>query len=231
MSTGLMKKAMNQEAPAAAETLMGDEAYARLIAALRHARLAAGQFVSMSSLMETLDLPLAPTREAVKRASVEGLVQVLPKRGVMVMGADATATRDCIDLRALLDQEGARRLVARKADLPLAKLRRDHCDMIEEAQRAMSPDLTRRAILTDLSLHDALGAGLDNPFAAEAYRVNRNRIAVIQNTRPFLPDRIVPAMEEHLAIIDALDRRDAEAAVAGLAEHCRTTLRWWGILV
>ncbi|PJN95718.1 GntR family transcriptional regulator, partial [Amaricoccus sp. HAR-UPW-R2A-40] len=122
-------------------------------------------------------------------------------------------------------------LVARKVDLPLARLRRDHCDTIEEAQRAMSPGLTRRAILTDLSLHDALGAGLDNPFAAEAYRVNRNRIAVIQNTRPFLPDRIVPAMEEHLAIIDALDRRDAEAAVAGLAEHCRTTLRWWGILV
>lgn len=61
--------------------------------------------------------------------------------------------------------------------------------------------------------------------------MNRNRIAVIQNTRPFLPDRIVPAMEEHLAIIDALDRRDAEAAVAGLAEHCRTTLRWWGILI
>ncbi|PJN96026.1 GntR family transcriptional regulator, partial [Amaricoccus sp. HAR-UPW-R2A-40] len=100
MPTGLREKAMNREAPAAAETLMADEAYARLISALRHARLAAGQFVSMSSLMETLDLPLAPTREAVKRASVEGLVQVLPKRGVMVMGADATATRDCIDLRA-----------------------------------------------------------------------------------------------------------------------------------
>ena len=54
---------------------------------------------------------------------------------------------------------------------------------------------------------------------------------MIQNTRPFLPDRIVPAMREHLAIIDAVERRDAEAAVAAIAEHYRTTLRWWGILV
>ena len=54
---------------------------------------------------------------------------------------------------------------------------------------------------------------------------------MIQNTRPFLPDRIVPAMREHLAIIDALEARDAEATVAAIAEHHRITLRWWGILI
>ena len=92
----------------------------------------------------------------------------------------------------------------------------------------MTPELPRRAILTDLTLHDALSTGLGNPLAAAAYAVNRDRIAVIQNTRPFLPDRIVPAMREHLAIIDALERRDAEAAVAAIDAHYRTTLRWWG---
>jgi len=95
----------------------------------------------------------------------------------------------------------------------------------------MTAELPGRAIETDLSLHDALSGWLGNPLAAEAYRVNRDRIAVIQNTRPFLPDRIVPAMREHLAIIGALERRDAEAAVAAIAEHYRITLRWWGILV
>ena len=60
--------------------------------------------------------------------------------------------------------------------------------------------------------------------------MNRDRIAVVQNTRPFLPDRIVPAMQEHLAIIEALERRDAEAAVEAIGIHYRSTLRWWGIL-
>ena len=70
-----------------------------------------------------LDLPLAATREAVKRADVNGLVRVLPKRGVLVMDASAKVTRDCMDLRALLDAEGARRLIAAGPTLPLAALR------------------------------------------------------------------------------------------------------------
>ena len=209
---------------------MADQAYDRLVAVLHDGRLASGQFVSMPGLVDLLDLPIAATREAVKRANVNGLVEVLPKRGVLVMEAGRRATRDCMDLRALLDQEGARRLVAAGATLPLAALRASHEALIAAAEREMTPDLPRAGGRTDLSLHDALATGLANPLAAEAYRVNRDRIAVIQNTRPFLPDRIVPAMREHLAIIEALERRDAEAAVAAIAVHFRLTLRWWGIL-
>lgn len=209
---------------------MADEAHDRLIAALRDGRLGSGQFVSMPGLVELLDLPLAATREAVKRADVNGLVRVLPKRGVLVMEASPKATRDCIDLRALLDAEGARRLIEARAELPLPSLRASHEALVEDALAEMTPELPRRAILTDLSLHDALAQGLANPIATEIYAVNRDRIAVVQNTRPFLPDRIVPAMQEHLAIIDALERRDAEEAVEAIRAHYRSTLRWWGIL-
>ena len=212
------------------DVLMADQAHDRLVAVLREGQLAAGQLVSMPGLVEIIGLPLAATREAVKRADVNGLVRVVPKRGVLVMDASAKVTRDCMDLRAMLDAEGARRLIAAETALPLDELRASHEALIESAERAMTAELQRRAILTDLSLHDALSTGLANPLAAEAYRVNRDRIAVIQNTRPFLPDRIVPAMPEHLLIIDALARRDAEATVAAIAAHYRTTLRWWGIL-
>jgi DNA-binding GntR family transcriptional regulator len=221
---------MNEQA-SNGEEMMADQAYARLIAKLRSGELTSGQFVSMPGLVEQLGLPLAATREAVKRADAHGLVSVLPKRGVLVMSAGPNVTRDCLDLRSILDQEGARRLIGNGADLPLHALRASHEDLIEAAQRDMTPELPKRAIATDLSLHDALSTGLDNPLVAGVYAVNRDRIAVIQNTRPFLPDRIVPAMQEHLAIIDALERRDAEAAVDAIRAHYRTTLRWWGIIV
>ena len=60
----------------------------------------------MPGLVEMIGLPLAATREAVKRADVDGLVRVLPKRGVLVMEAAADVTRHCMDLRAMLDAEG-----------------------------------------------------------------------------------------------------------------------------
>lgn len=212
------------------ETLT-ERAHAALIAALRAGRIASGQFVTMPALVDLLDLPLAATREAVKRAEAHGLVVVLPKRGVMVMTADPDMTRHCMDLRAMLDQEGARRLIDSGADMPLAALRASHEALIAAATAEMTPDLPERAIATDLSLHDAVSAGLGNPLAREAYRTNRDRIAIIQNTRPFLPDRIIPAMREHLDIIAALELGDAEAAAGAVRFHYRMTLRWWGILV
>jgi DNA-binding GntR family transcriptional regulator len=146
------------------------------------------------------------------------------------MRADPGVIRDCLDLRAILDQEGARRLVDGGAALPLAELRDTHEALLEAARRDLSPELPARAIRVDLSLHDALAAGLDNPLVADVYQANRDRIAVIQVARPFLHDRIVSAMQEHLAIIDALERRDESAAVQGIRHHYRQTLRWWGIV-
>lgn len=222
---------MDDQAVPNGAMLLADQAHARLIASLRRGELRAGDFVSMPGLAETLGLPLAATREAVKRAESCGILSILPKRGVLVMNAGPEITRDCMDLRTLLDQEGARRLIARGADLPLAALRASHEAMVEDAEHRMTPDLPRRAIITDLSLHDMLATGLENPLVAEVYQVNRDRIAVIQNSRTFLPDRIIPAMREHLVIIEALERRDLETAVIALADHYRNTLRWWGILI
>ena len=97
-------------------------------------------------MVELIELPLAATREAVKRADVDGLVRVLPKRGVLVMEATAKVTRDCMDLRAILDAEGARRLIASGGALPLAELRASHQALIADAERSMTPELPARAI-------------------------------------------------------------------------------------
>lgn len=214
-----------------APALLAERAYRRLVDLMRANRIRSGQFVSLSALMELMDFPLAATREAVKRAEVHGLVSVLPKRGVQVMDAGPETTRICMDLRMMLDQEGARRLIASDRVPDLAPLRRAHEDLRDAARAAMRPDLPGRALTTDRSLHDLLSEGLDNPLARAAYAVNRDRIAIIQNTRLFLPDRIVPAMEEHLAIMDALEARDAAATADALAEHHCNTLRWWGIFI
>lgn len=207
-----------------------EQAYQALLDHLRQGRLASGMFLSMPLLVAQLGFPLAATREAVKRAEAAALVSILPKRGLMVMRADAATTRDCMELRAMLDIHGAQGLLARGESLPLAALRRAHEALRDEAA-ALPPGSTvqRRAIETDLSLHDLLATGLDGPLLPRLYADNRNRIAVIQTQRPFLTDRIVPAMTEHLAILTALEARDMTAVQQSLWDHLTHTLRWWGI--
>lgn len=209
--------------------LLADRAHQALIAQLRDGRLRSGAFLSVPALVERLGLPLAAVREAVKRAEAAELLSVLPKRGVMVMEASPAAARECLDLRTILDCEGARRLVHAGLPMPLARLRRDHQALRDRAARAPVPELSSLAIATDLSLHDALSAGLESRLARRIYAENRVRLSVIQNTRPFLADRIVSAMSEHLEIIAALEAGDAEGACTAIRAHLAQTLRWWGV--
>ncbi len=209
--------------------LMVDQAYKALIAQLRDGRLASGNFLSMPMLVERLEMPIAAVREAVKRAEAAGLVDVIPKRGVMVMDAGPQITRECLELRAIFDCEGARNLIEGSFDMPLHEMRQIHEALRDLARDRTVTGLSARAIETDLSLHDMLSAGIGSNLAERLYDENRDRIAVIQNSRPFLPDRITSAMEEHLVIIAALEARDLEATTAAIRAHLANTLRWWGV--
>jgi DNA-binding GntR family transcriptional regulator len=223
MLTAAMEQKQYVDAP------LAHQAHQALITALRGGQIRGGAFLSMAMLVDILALPLAAVREAVKLAEAGGLVTVLPKRGVVVMDAGPEITRECLEVRAIFDAEGARRLIEGNVPLPLSRLRDDHESLRDEALKAVTPDVQRRAILTDLSLHDALASGVGLKLAQRIYDDNRNRIAIIQNQRPFLADRIVSAMEEHLAIITALENRDADAAVGAIGDHLTNTLRWWGV--
>ncbi|SLN37916.1 transcriptional regulator NanR [Roseovarius gaetbuli] len=206
-----------------------EKAQHALWAALRTGKLRDGQFLSMTQLVDMLDCPIAAIREAVKQASALGLVSTFPKRGVQVMEARPETIRDCLDFRMVLDMEGARRRIADGAFSELKPLRALHDDMLHAAHNGAENDLPAKAIQVDLALHNYLVEGLGNLQLAAAYDANRMRIAIIQNARPFVQDRIVSAMEEHLSIIDALEGRDVGAAEHAIRFHCQQTLRWWGV--
>jgi DNA-binding GntR family transcriptional regulator len=216
--------------PDADGLLMADKAFLALRTLLTGGELRAGQFVSMPDLMRTLDMPMAPVREAVKRAESLALVRVLPKRGVAVMEATPALIRDCFHLRTILDQEGARELVRTGAGNRLDGLRESHQRVLDAAHEGITPALQQEAMQVDWDLHTALSEALGNDSAREIYARNRDRISVMQHSRPLLPDRIIPAMGEHLAILDAVAGGDENAAAAAVRDHFRQTLRWWGII-
>ncbi|MCB1902240.1 GntR family transcriptional regulator [Cognatazoarcus halotolerans] len=211
--------------------LLADRAFKALRGLLTNGSLRAGQFVSMPDLTKTLGMPMAPVREAVKRAESASLVRILPKRGVAVMEATPESIKDCFHLRTILDQEGARELARAGEAGALAALRERHQRVLEAARDAITPSLQREAMEVDWALHTTLADALGNGSVREIYARNRDRISVIQHSRPLLPDRIIPAMEEHLEILDAISGGDEQAAAARVRDHFRQTLRWWGIIV
>lgn len=211
------------------DMLLTDQAFLAIKALLFEGEVRAGQLVSMAELVKRSGLPLAPVREAVKRAEAMGLVEILPKRGVQIMAATPDTIQACFHLRCLIDQEGARMLASNAAKDAMAALRDQHVAVRDNAAKGITPDIQRWAKRVDWELHSTLASALNNNLAARIYDDNRDRITVLQQSRHFLPERIVPAMTEHLHIIDAILTGQTQEAMAAVRQHMAGTLRWWGV--
>src|SRR6185369_17709559 len=90
------------------KSLMREVAYERFKAQLFKRNLAPGQFVSQVELCELLDVPLGPTREALKRLEAESLVRLIPQRGIQIADIGVTLIREAFQFRTILELAAVR---------------------------------------------------------------------------------------------------------------------------
>ena len=215
-------------------SLLNDQAYRALKDALVSGVMRAGEMVSLQDLVKRFGMPLAPIREAVKRAASEKFLRIVPKRGIYVMEVTPGRLLECFGLRMLIDREGARKLARRaRAGVPqpaLDALLKSHQALAKRARAEVDDALALDAYQLDWQFHITLSGAIQNPLIEEIYAINREKIRLMQNTRPSLPDRVAPSLGEHIDILRAIAAGDPEAADQKVCDHYRQTLRWWGIL-
>jgi DNA-binding GntR family transcriptional regulator len=182
-----------------------------------------GQFVSQRELVTLTGLPLGAIRELIPRLESEGLIKTVPQRGMQIAHVDLSLIRDAFQFRLFLEREAIAIFTTAAADETLAGLRRKHADILAEAESGhagIRPDLVARAQAVDWDLHWTVIAALGNAIIADAYRVNSVKIRLIRQEQTLLSDAlVVPVMQEHLGILDAIESRNPERAVAAIDAH------------
>ena len=91
-------------------------------------RLPPGQVLSESELIEQLGIGRTPVREALQRLAFEGLVVIMPRRGILVSEINHTKQLALLDLRREVERLVMRRAARRATDeerAAFAKLARD----------------------------------------------------------------------------------------------------------
>src|ERR671919_2754349 len=107
-----------------------DIAYEALREQVRRRQIVPGQMLSEARLAQQFGMSRTPAREAISRLVHEGLLQVLPKRGVMVRTLTAKDIEELYTVREHLETLAARLAAPRITDDGLASLRRT----IQQAQ-------------------------------------------------------------------------------------------------
>ena len=143
-----------------------DRAYVALEEMICTLRLEPGEVLSEGALSETLGIGRTPVREALQRLAREGLVTVLPRRGVLVSEFNVKKQLRMLEVRRELE-----RLMARSA-----------------ASRATSEERVRFEAIAD-AMQESVGAGddiqfmrLDHEFNVLMSQTNRNEFASEANS-------------------------------------------------
>jgi DNA-binding GntR family transcriptional regulator len=102
--------------PVVKTTTLTDLAYMRLEEMIATLLLAPGEFLSEQVLAESVSLGRTPIREALQRLAREGLVTILPRRGVQVAPIDAREQLLVVEVRRELERLISRSAASRATD-------------------------------------------------------------------------------------------------------------------
>lgn len=202
-------------------------AYDRFKSRLFDKTLSAGKFVTQRELCDLLESPMGAVREALKRLEAEGLIHILPQRGVQIADINVRFINEAFQFRLLIEQDATRRM-ARAPNLSLLRELRDRTsDILRCASSLNDADTTLLddGLRTDLDFHVSLVANFENSLIRDTYQAIEDRVRLIRLNSSYKGDRLSVAMTEHLEIIDALLGGDEEASVAALTAHLKTSWR------
>ena len=201
--------------------------YLAFIEALVTGRLRLGQTLKQEELCVILGISLSPMREATTLLEAEGLITVRRRIGITIFYPDVKFVGNTFQFRGLLEREGLTKF-ARSVDAAwLKQVRDDHLAMIDHLRTADDPAAYREPMRRlEHDFHGSFIAALENHQIDTIYQRLTQKMFLIRliNMEAVGPDKSILSMREHLAILDALDRRDAEGASAALDQHLRGVL-------
>ena len=210
-------------ADVAEHTTLREKAYESFTHHLLARDVRPGQFISQRRLVEMTGLPLGAIREAIPRLEAEGLIKTVPQRGLQVAHIDINLIREAFQFRILLEKEAVANFTRTASDDAIAALLKDHREIAELANSGNgSTELDARAQAVDWGMHDAFIDALGNSIISMAYRVNSVKMRLINQERFRIAGHVKSVMAEHLAIIEAIQRRDVDEAVERLVAHIRS---------
>ncbi|WP_323765791.1 GntR family transcriptional regulator [Marinovum sp.] len=206
------------------DTPLKKAAYDRFQQALLQGRLRPGQVVSQKELVTLLDMSIGALRELLPRLEAEGLLHVMPKRGIQITSIDLPMIRDAFQMRIALEREAVLSALRKMPDEVLQAEEQKHRGLLDQltARGDPPPEFFDQCQDIDSAFHDLLISATGNDLIIQAYHVNSIRIRLIKLDRIRLTRRTLPsAFGDHLAVIKALRARDAAAAVAAIETHVR----------
>ncbi|MDQ6936654.1 MAG: GntR family transcriptional regulator [Actinomycetota bacterium] len=209
-----------------------DRVYRLVKDAIISRRFTAAELLAEGQLAEELGVSRTPVREGLLRLEAEGLVQLLPKRGALVVPVTPAEMADVIETRRLVEEHAVRAVIRRQVP-PL--LLESLTGQLVGMRRAMSRRDRAAYVAADRAFHAEIVRAAGNAILFSLYGSLRDRQLRMGAANLLDPEeggldlaRMRTTINEHQAILDGLARGSVRAAVAAVSHHLDGTERLLG---
>jgi DNA-binding GntR family transcriptional regulator len=173
----------------------------------------AGEYLRLDQLAAELGISVTPVREALLNLRAEGLLELHPRRGFMVLAVTATDLADVAIVQAFIGGELAARAAERVTPTQVESLTAIQ-DELEQAYRTTDLD---RMVRLNHEFHRTINIAADAPKLTQ----------FMSSITRYAPESVFPTLQgwpeqsiaDHRAVIAALGRGDAEGARSAMAAH------------
>ncbi len=196
---------------------LAQAAYAALKASILENLLPPGHEAVEQAIAEQLGMSRTPVHEALLRLQHEGLVRVLPRRGVRVLPIDPTDLGETYEVLIALEGAAAA-LLARRGAAGAAALAAMAAATTAMAQALAAGDRPGWAAADD-RFHRTLLAGCGNAKLARLAQTAADQAQRARSASVALRAEPTASVAEHQAILAALGAGQAEPARAAVAAH------------
>ena len=180
-----------------------------------------GSRLKQAEIAERLQLSITPVREALKLLEAEGYINGNSYRGACVVPFDATASKEVLELRLLLESRLIRGTAENIRAQDIVELRA----LADEFERAFDAGDRASARGVNYRFHRRLYSLADMPQTLHF-------VQILWARYPFdlinaVAGRGKDAAKEHDEILDALSKGDASAATLAMRQHIESG---WSLL-
>ncbi|MEI4828979.1 GntR family transcriptional regulator [Bacillus sp. FJAT-53711] len=174
-----------------------------------------------AAIAKKLNVSRTPVRAAIKKLEHEGYVQVIPNRGAFVIKPTAEEMKDAYSVRLLLEKQAAGLAAERIRKEDIEKLYK----LIDEEKRTFDHRDTDGYYKMNDSFHFIIAEASQNKLLLEYVKdiVSRTTIYVVLFD-PLDTLKINPSIEEHLAIVKALESRNKLEAEQAMEKHLTSVI-------
>jgi DNA-binding GntR family transcriptional regulator len=186
--------------------------------------LPGGHLFSEGEIAGRLGISRTPVREAFLRLQAEELLQLIPKRGAVVVPVPPGEAEDVLDAREAIETAAVRRLL-RRPDLVPAALAAMREALRVQQEHADAGDLAAFA-RADEEFHRTIVAAGRNALTSRFYATlaDRQRRMSMHALGP-VPERIPVVLREHAELIAIVRSGDEAAFATALRAHLDGTHR------